>query len=189
MIFDQHDLVPELYLSRFDRGKDLLYRAVVALERLTYRLADVVIATNESYRRGGARPRPQGPERVFVVRSAPDLGPLRGRRRRDPALKRGKQHLLCYLGVMGPQDGVDYALRVARRAARRSGRDDWHAVFVGSGDCFDEMVALSTPSSGWTTRSTFTGRIPDETLLRYLVDRRRRACRRTRTTRSTTSRR
>ena len=41
-VFDQHDLVPELYLSRFDRGEDLLYRAVCALERRTYRAADVV---------------------------------------------------------------------------------------------------------------------------------------------------
>ena len=49
-VFDQHDLVPELYLSRFGRGEDLLYRAVCRLERLTYRAADVVIATNESYR-------------------------------------------------------------------------------------------------------------------------------------------
>ena len=54
VIFDQHDLVPELYLSRFGRGKDLLYRGVVALERLTYRLADVVIATNGSYRRAAS---------------------------------------------------------------------------------------------------------------------------------------
>ena len=60
-VFDQHDLVPELYLSRFDRGEDLLYRAVCALERRTYRAADVVLATNESYRdvalsRGGKAP-------------------------------------------------------------------------------------------------------------------------------------
>ncbi|HEY8113440.1 MAG TPA: glycosyltransferase, partial [Actinomycetes bacterium] len=66
-VFDQHDLVPELYLSRFGRGADLLYRVVCWLERRTYRAADVVIATNESYRvaaltRGGKRP-----EEVFVV--------------------------------------------------------------------------------------------------------------------------
>jgi glycosyltransferase involved in cell wall biosynthesis len=59
-VFDQHDLVPELYLSRFGRGKDLLYRAVCWVERQTYRAADVVIATNESYKsaaveRGGKR--------------------------------------------------------------------------------------------------------------------------------------
>jgi glycosyltransferase involved in cell wall biosynthesis len=165
VIFDQHDLVPELYLSRFGRGKDLLYRAVVALERMTYRVADVVIATNGSYRdvavdRGG-----KAPEDVFVVRSAPDLSRFAGRVP-DPALKRGKEHLLCYLGVMGPQDGVDYALQ-SLAALRDLRPDDWHAVFVGGGDCFDEMRALAT-QLGLDDHVTFTGRIPDDELLACL---------------------
>lgn len=165
-VFDQHDLVPELYLSRFDRGKDLLYRGVCALERRTYRAADVVIATNESYRdvalsRGGKRP-----EDVFVVRSAPQV------ERFQPVppeteLKRGKPHLLCYLGVMGPQDGVDYALRALAKLRDELGRTDWHAVFVGSGDAFDAMVELSR-KLGLSDQVQFTGRIPDADLVRYL---------------------
>lgn len=165
-VFDQHDLVPELYLSRFGRGQDLLYRAVCRLERLTYRAADVVIATNESYRqaavlRGGKRP-----EDVFVVRSAPAVERFR-QVPAEPALKRGKPHLLCYLGVMGPQDGVDYALRALARLRDELGRTDWHAVFVGGGDTFDAMVALAR-TLGLAEAVEFTGRIPDEDLLRYL---------------------
>ncbi|MFJ9037799.1 glycosyltransferase family 4 protein [Streptomyces sp. NPDC102406] len=165
-VFDQHDLVPELYLSRFDRGEDLLYRAVCALERLTYRAADIVLATNESYRdvavhRGGRRP-----EDVFVVRSAPQTDrfqPVPA----EPELKRGKPHLLCYLGVMGPQDGVDYALRALAKLRDELGRTDWHAVFVGSGDAFDAMVELSR-ELGLCDQVEFTGRIPDADLVRYL---------------------
>jgi len=165
-VFDQHDLVPELYLSRFDRGRDLLYRAVCRLERLTYRAADVVIATNESYRevaltRGGKRP-----DEVFVVRSAPAVERFR-RLPPDESIKRGKPYLLCYLGVMGPQDGVDYALRSLARLRDDVGRADWHAVFVGAGDTFDEMVTLSR-ELGLADDVEFTGRIPDEDLLRYL---------------------
>lgn len=165
IIFDQHDLVPELYLSRFERGKDLLYHGVVALERLTYRLADVVIATNESYRRAALERGRKSPEQVFVVRSAPDLSRFAGGVA-DPALKQGKEHLLCYLGVMGPQDGVDYALH-SLAALREIRADDWHAAFVGAGDCFDEMRALST-RLGLEANVTFTGRIPDDELLAYL---------------------
>jgi len=77
-IFDQHDLVPELYLSRFERGKDALYRAVCWLERQTYRTADVVIATNESYRETAVTRGHKPPDRVFVVRSAPDLSRFGG---------------------------------------------------------------------------------------------------------------
>lgn len=165
-VFDQHDLVPELYLSRFDRGKDLLYRAVCGLERLTYRAADVVIATNESYRDVAVRRGRRRPSDVFVVRSAPDTDrfhPVPA----EPELKRGKPHLLCYLGVMGPQDGVDYALRALAKLRDEVGRDDWHAVFVGGGDTFDAMVELSR-QLGLSDRVQFTGRVPDADLARYL---------------------
>ncbi|WP_394429436.1 glycosyltransferase family 4 protein [Streptomyces sp. SGAir0957] len=165
-VFDQHDLVPELYLSRFDRGEDLLYRAVRRLERFTYRTADIVLATNESYkdvavRRGGKRP-----EDVFVVRSAPQIERFQPVPP-EPELKRGKPHLLCYLGVMGPQDGVDYALRALAKLRDELGRTDWHAVFVGGGDAFDAMVELSE-RLGLSDQVQFTGRIPDADLVRYL---------------------
>jgi glycosyltransferase involved in cell wall biosynthesis len=101
-----------------------------------------------------------------VVRSAPDLSRFAGGIP-DPALKKGKRHLLCYLGVMGPQDGVDYALR-SLAALRDMRTDDWHAAFVGSGDCFEEMCALSE-QLGLDDHVTFTGRIPDPELLRYLA--------------------
>ncbi|MEV6105335.1 glycosyltransferase family 4 protein [Streptomyces sp. NPDC051940] len=165
-VFDQHDLVPELYLSRFGRGEDLLYRAVCALERRTYRAADVVLATNESYRdvalsRGG-----RSLEDVFVVRSAPDTDRFRPVPA-EPELRRGKPHLLCYLGVMGPQDGVDYALRALAKLRDEFGRTDWHAVFVGAGDTFDAMVELSR-RLGLAEQVQFTGRVPDADLVRYL---------------------
>ncbi|WP_410668424.1 glycosyltransferase family 4 protein [Amycolatopsis sp. cmx-4-68] len=165
-IFDQHDLCPELYLSRFDRGQDLLYRGVCALERATYRAADVVISTNESYKqvariRGGKRP-----EDVFVVRSAPVVERFH-EVPAEPELKKGKPFMLAYLGVMGPQDGVDYALRALAKLRDEVGRTDWHAVFVGSGDAFDDMVALSA-KLGLANQVEFTGRISDEDLVRYL---------------------
>ncbi|MBN0048877.1 glycosyltransferase family 4 protein [Streptomyces actuosus] len=165
-VFDQHDLVPELYLSRFDRGKDLLYRAVCALERRTYRAADIVLATNESYRDVAVRRGGRRPEDVFVVRSAPDTDRFRPVPP-EPELKRGKPHLLCYLGVMGPQDGVDYALRALAKLRDEFGRTDWHAVFVGAGDTFDAMVELSR-RLGLSEQVEFTGRVPDADLVRYL---------------------
>jgi glycosyltransferase involved in cell wall biosynthesis len=165
-VFDQHDLVPELYLSRFDRGKDRYWRMLCRLERATYRTADVVIATNESYRdialsRGGKRE-----NEVYIVRSGPSVGRFR-RVPADESLKNGKPYLLCYLGVMGPQDGVDYALRALAKLRDDLGRTDWHAAFIGGGDTFDEMVRL-TEELGLSDQVTFTNRIPDEDLLRYL---------------------
>jgi glycosyltransferase involved in cell wall biosynthesis len=165
-VFDQHDLVPELYLSRFRRGEDLLYRAVRRMERATYRAASVVIAPNESYRAVAVERGGLPPERVFVVRSAPQVERFH-QVPPEPALKRGKPHLLCYLGVMGPQDGIDYALRALAALRAEYGRSDWHAVFVGSGDVYDEMVELAG-RLGLSDAVEFPGRLPDEDVARHL---------------------
>jgi glycosyltransferase involved in cell wall biosynthesis len=165
-IFDQHDLVPELYLSRFNRGQDLLYRLVCRMERKTYEAADVVIATNESYRQAAITRGRKRPEDVFVVRSAPVVERFR-QQPPDEALRQGQRHLLAYLGVMGPQDGVDYALRALTKLRDEVGRSDWHAIFMGGGDSFDAMVALSR-ELGLADRVEFTGRIPDEHVMRVL---------------------
>ena len=138
-VFDHHDLVPELYLSRFGRGRDVLYRVVCALERLAFRLAHVVIATNDSYREVALTRGRKRPDSVFVVKNAPDLARFRPARP-DPDLRRGKAHLLAYVGVIGPQDGVDHALRAL--AVLREGRSDWHALFAGDGDARAAMEKL-----------------------------------------------
>ena len=139
-IFDHHDLVPELYRSRFGRGEDLGYRATLRAERVAYRMADVSLATNGSYARVAVERGGMDPEDVFVVRNGPDLTRFRPVPA-DPAWRRGRAHLISYLGIMGPQDGVDHALHAL--AALRRLRDDWHAVFVGDGDALPAMRALA----------------------------------------------
>ena len=159
-VFDHHDLVPELFRSRFPNGGGMLYRVAVWLERITFRLADGVISTNESYRRIAIERGGVDPQRVCVVRSAPDLERF-VRRTPEPALRRDKAFLVAYLGVMGPQDGVDYALRALAHLRHEIGRDDVHAIFMGGGDAFDDMVALSR-ELGLDDVVEFTGRVPDE---------------------------
>ena len=139
-IFDHHDLVPELYRSRFGRGEDLGYRATLLAERVAYGMADVSLATNGSYARVAVERGGMDPEDVFVVRNGPDLKRFRPVDP-DPAWRRGRAHLISYLGIMGPQDGVDHALRAL--AALRALRDDWHAVFIGDGDALPAMRALA----------------------------------------------
>jgi glycosyltransferase involved in cell wall biosynthesis len=139
-VFDHHDLVPELYRSRFGRGEDLGYRATLLAERIAYGLADVSLATNGSYARVAVERGGMDPEDVFVVRNGPDLTRFRPVEP-DPAWRRGQAHLISYLGIMGPQDGVDHALRAL--AALRALRQDWHAVFIGDGDALPAMRALA----------------------------------------------
>jgi glycosyltransferase involved in cell wall biosynthesis len=136
------------------------------LERLTFATADAVIATNQSYRKVAIERGKMSSERVSVVRSAPDLSRF-VRRQPDPNLRRGKPYLTAYLGVMGPQDGVDYALRALAHLRHEIGRQDVHCIFMGAGDAFDDMVALSE-ALGLTDMVEFTGRVPDEFVQRCL---------------------
>ena len=138
-VFDVHDLSPELYESRYGR-RGLVHAALRAIERISFRVADVVIATNESYRRiaeaRGGKPAAD----VFVVRNDPDLAQFDSVDA-DDALRHGKAHLLCYVGMMGRQDGLDHALRAL--AALHERRDDWHALFLGDGEALPEMRRLA----------------------------------------------
>ncbi len=100
------------------------------------------------------------------MRSAPDLDRF-VRREPDESLRRGKKHLVAYVGVMGPQDGVDYALRALAHLRNEIGRDDVHTIFMGAGDEYDEMLALAE-RLGLADRVEFPGRVSDEFLQRCL---------------------
>ncbi len=138
-VFDQHDLVPEQSLSHFG-GRRSVHRATLLAERLAYRLADVVMVTNDSYKEIALTRGRMHTEDVFVVRNAPDLDRFRSVEP-DLALKRGKNHLIGFVGLMGPQDGVDHSLRAL--AALRERRTDWHALFVGEGEVVEAMQSLA----------------------------------------------
>jgi len=167
-VFDHHDLCPELYLSRFGerRAGSLPHRLLGWLERMQFACADLVISTNESYRqvalsRGGKRP-----DQVQVVRSGPSQHRFATVREPDPALKRGRPHLVAYLGVMAPQDGVDHLVRAARLLLDR--RSDVAFTFIGAGDSFEDLQALARELQ-LGEACTFTGRIPDADVERILA--------------------
>lgn len=169
-VFDHHDLSPEMYLARF--GKDanhrgLLYRLLAFFERLSLRTADHVITTNESYRalacdRGGVPA-----HRVTVVRNGPDLE--RVRLVPGNAELRGRAPvIIAYVGVMGPQDGVEHLLRALYLLKNDYGRRDFYAVLMGSGDSTAELRRLAS-ELGLTEDVWFAGHVSDDALLmRYL---------------------
>jgi glycosyltransferase involved in cell wall biosynthesis len=165
-VFDHHDLCPELYQSRFPDGPSLPYKVLRALERRTHRTADHVIATNDSYREIAVKRSRKASGEVTVVRTGPDPQRLR-RGPADPAQRRGREFLVAYIGVMGPQDGVDIVVRAADIVLRELGRDDIAFTVIGSGDCFDQLVALRD-RLGLAGTVEFTGRAPDELVARIL---------------------
>jgi len=166
LVFDQHDLCPELYLSRFGTAAALPYKALVLTEKITYKLASAVISTNESYRavaitRGGKRPAD-----VTVVRTGPDPSRMR-RGEPEPELRRGHDHLLVYIGVMGPQDGVDLALRTMHHIVHVRGRADVALTLIGDGDAGPELRRLAVELD-LGEHVHFTGRAPDDLVKRVM---------------------
>jgi glycosyltransferase involved in cell wall biosynthesis len=165
-VFDHHDLCPELYESRFPEGPKLPYRGLRALERRTHRTADHVISTNDSYREIAVSRSGKSSDAVTVVRTGPDPERLK-RGPEDPDQRRGRRYLAAYIGVMGPQDGVDIVVRAANVVVHELARDDIAFTLIGSGDCFDELVALRD-ELGLAGHVEFTGRAPDELVTRIL---------------------
>lgn len=165
-VYDQHDLCPELYLSRFGGRRAMNFGLLRVLEWLTYRTADMVISTNESYKQHAVEVGHFPGDGAFVVRSGPradSFTPMEP----DGSLKRGKSHLVCYLGVMAPQDGVDYLLRATRHVVDVVKRKDVHFVLIGAGDSFKAIKGLRD-DLGLTDYVEMTGRVSDETVRRYL---------------------
>ncbi|KAB7627893.1 glycosyltransferase family 4 protein [Alkalilimnicola sp. S0819] len=164
-LFDHHDINPELYEAKFGR-RDRFYRLLLALERWTFRTADVSLATNQSYRRIALERGRMDPERVFVVRSGPNLSRLQ---RLPPvqSLRGGRSYLVGYVGVMGRQEGIDYLLRAVRHIVHELGRHDIHFGLVGGGT---ELAALQAYAEELKVAEyvTFTGRVPDRQLLEML---------------------
>jgi glycosyltransferase involved in cell wall biosynthesis len=164
-VFDHHDINPELYEAKFGK-RGFGRRLLVALERMSFNTADMVISTNESYRsiaieRGGKNPRD-----VHVVRSGPDLSRMKVVPA-NPALKHGRRYLVGYVGVMGKQEGIDLLLQAVQLIVHHLKRTDIHFGLVGGGTELPAMRELAK-QLGVAEYVTFTGRAPDAELLEML---------------------
>lgn len=163
-IFDHHDAAPELYEAKYER-RGLAYRLQTWLERLTYRLSNVVIATNESYRQLALTRGRRAPHRVFVVRNGPDPARVTAVPE-NPKWRFGKAHMVGYVGAMGEQDGLDLLLQVAAEFQRK-GRRDTHFTLVGGGRAMPQLKAM-VAAQGLADLVTFAGRLSDAEMLEVL---------------------
>lgn len=166
-VFDHHDLAPEMYLVRADhKGSRLVHRTLLWLEKTSFRFADHVIATNDSYKkiaveRGGV------PEAcVTVVRNGPALERFK-LSQPDPDLKKRAPIIIGYIGVMGPQDGVDYLLRALQQLSSSLGRQDFYCVVIGKGSALTGLKTLAK-TLGLAENVWFTGFISSADVLKYL---------------------
>ena len=164
-IFDHHDINPELYEAKFDH-RGFFWRLMVIFERLTFKFANVSIATNESYKAIAIERGAMDADKVHVVRSGPDLSRLK---LVEPveSWKNGRAHMVGYVGVMGEQEGIDLLIDAVEYLVREKGREDIQFVLVGGGPALDDLKKL-TADKGLADFITFTGRAPDQELFEVL---------------------
>lgn len=162
-LFDHHDINPELYEAKFGR-RGAFHHLLLKLERWTFVTADASIATNETFKsiattRGG-----MDADRVFVVRSIPDLSRFK-RIEPNHDLRNGRRNVVGYVGIMGAQDGVDLLIEAMAHLVNAQGRTDTQCVIVGSGTELDRLKEMVV-THGLTDYVTFTGFLSGQPLLR-----------------------
>jgi glycosyltransferase involved in cell wall biosynthesis len=140
---------------------------LIRLEKLSCRLADHIIATNESYKAMEIERSGVAPQRVTVVRNGPDCDRLRPTQP-DLALVSPGMIQLVYAGVMGVQDGVDFLLRALAHLLHDLGQADFHCVLVGDGSASSDLDTLGKELS-LCNHVTFTGWLGPEQVARYLA--------------------
>lgn len=163
-IFDHHDANPELFVSKYG-NKGWLYKILLALEKMSYRFSDVVMATNFSYRDLAVRRGGVDPQDVFIVRNGPDLELFKPVPP-NPMRKYGKRFLIGYVGYMSVQDGLDILVEVADHI-KKSGRQDIHFTCVGGGTELERLQQM-VQDKDLGDMINFTGRVSDGELLEIL---------------------
>jgi glycosyltransferase involved in cell wall biosynthesis len=165
-IFDQHDPAPELCLNKFPKA-NLFFKLSLWAERLSFRTAEVVMVTNDSARETAITRGNVHPDHLFVVRGCPDLNDFRLPEPRAE-LKEGRKHLVLYLGVMGPQDGLELLVDAIAYLVKTKQREDVLFVLVGPGEAVSRLQDLAA-SKGLTPWIKFTGALYGDNLRAYLA--------------------
>ncbi len=167
-IFDHHDINPELFEVKFGRvrwTKRLLHRAVLMAERLTFFFSRrASIATNQSYKRIAIVRGRMDPQRVFVVRSAPDLERFKPVAANPSRWRKGKKFLVGYIGTIGPQEGLHFLVEAAARLKKERPANDIGWVVIGDGPTRQDIINLAE-RMGVAGDIAFPGRVDDATMI------------------------
>jgi len=158
VIFDQHDLGPELVIAKNMSFEWVLVKVARIFEALAYKVSDKVISTNESYKEIAIQRGNKNISEVTVVRSAPSRAWAEDILS-DSKWRQGHKYQIGYLGVIGHQEGLHFALD-ALRILRENYNKDVFFTIVGSGT---DLEKLKTYAREQKIESfvEFLGRLPD----------------------------
>ena len=144
-VYDHHDLAPELYLSRYGGRTDMAHKILLMCEKISCKLADVVIATNSSYKTIEVKRHGIQPDKIHIVRNDPVMSEFCRNNGDSPgkSKKNSKNKNLLYIGSINPQDGVEGLLDALKYVVYDLGKKDILCRIVGDGDSLDGIKALA----------------------------------------------
>jgi glycosyltransferase involved in cell wall biosynthesis len=166
LVYDQHDLVPELLQAK-SASPSPLVRLARVLEGLSSGVADAVLAESEPARRvllGRQRLRPS---KVTVVGNGPEASRI-GELATKAGWTANGRATIGYLGYLDPQDGLGSLLASLECLVRDCGRQDFHCLIIGDGEARRALEREAT-CRGLKDFLSFTGVLPWEKAMRLLA--------------------
>jgi glycosyltransferase involved in cell wall biosynthesis len=137
VLFDYREICPELFEAKFKR-RGWLHRLLLASERLAFRNCDVAVTVSGPCAEIARTRGEMAAEQVFLVGNGPDserIFPVAER----PELRRGRRHLILWLGAMSRQEGLERLIEAADELVLQRGRRDVSFALVGPGDAHEEL--------------------------------------------------
>lgn len=164
-IFDHHDLSPDLFVEKYSNKIKLIYRILLLFERLSCKTADIIIATNESYKQVEIDRCRVIPKKIYIVRNGPDLNKMKIMEPIEGIRDQGKT-VLCYIGAINIQDGVQYLLVMLAKLVYKYRLNDVLLLIIGDGDYLSNVKKLAMEL-----------RLKDNIIFTGLVKEREKVCR------------
>lgn len=167
-IFDHHDLAPELYVCKFDGRKKMIYGLLSLMEKLSCLTADVIVSTNQSYKKHVIKRHGINPDKIFIVRNDPEAPETEQHEPVDQYRSKQVTQLL-YMGSINNQDGVDLLIKVVHILVQQLNQKQIHCTVVGDGDDLPRVKRLSG-ELGMNSHFNFTGYIHDRKIVRKYIE-------------------
>ena len=167
LVYDQHDLVPELLQAK-SPGAGRLVRLAALLEELSCRLADVVLTESEAARRVLLARHRMRAAKLTVVGNGPESARMAALATTGSSAGNNGRATIGYLGYLDPQDGLGSLLASLECLVRDCGRQDFHCLVIGDGEA-RPALQREAASRGLERFVSFTGRLSWEEAMRLLA--------------------
>jgi glycosyltransferase involved in cell wall biosynthesis len=168
VVFDFRDPSPETYDARYTSREGGTYRMLLLLERLSLRVADRVLVVNDSLRMIARTRGKVDDASIVLVGNGPVVDRVVCRPPRPDLKRPGRRYLACWVGLIGPQDGVELALLAIAYLVHELGRTDCAFVFVGTGEELPAVTRLAA-ELGLGDWVSFPGWAEEDLVFDYLA--------------------